>query len=161
MGRMSLLTGKQEPIDLMSAHKSDVRTQFATLCFRMVRDKPEILLVTSRGTKRWIVPKGWPMDGKTPSECAEIEAWEEAGVRGKVYERCLGLFSYHKLLEPKKELPCVAMLYAMKVKTVSANYPEMDQRRRKWLSPKKAAARIAEPELAEIIRNFHPRFVTG
>ncbi|MFC6583776.1 NUDIX hydrolase [Sulfitobacter aestuariivivens] len=54
-----------------------MRTQFAALCYRVKKGKVQVLLVTSRGTKRWIVPKGWPMDGKTPAQSAALEAWEE------------------------------------------------------------------------------------
>jgi len=155
----SPLTMAEAPIDLTDVHKSDVRTQFGALCFRMVRGKPEVLLVTSRRTKRWIVPKGWPMDGKTPSESAEIEAWEEAGVRGKVYDRCLGVYSYRKSMEDDEDLSCVTMIYAMKVREFAANYPEVEERKRKWLRPKKAAALVDEPDLAHMIRNFDPQQV--
>ncbi len=150
---------KQAPISLMSARKSDLRTQFAALCFRITADKPEILLITSRRSKRWIIPKGWPVDGCTPSQSALTEAWEEAGVRGKVYEQVLGLYSYHKAIGPEKGVPCVAMVFPVKVKSLARDYPEAGQRKRKWLRPKKAAALVAEPELAEIIRHFHPRLL--
>lgn len=146
----------QIPIDMNDAHKSGLRTQFGALCFRMIRGKPEILLITSRKKKRWIVPKGWPMDGKTPAESAEIEAWEEAGVRGRMYDRCLGVYSYLKARDGKSDLPCVTMLYALKVRECASEYPEAHQRSRKWLSPKKAAARVAEPDLAHMIRYFDP-----
>ncbi len=156
---MTVLDTQQAPIALKDAHKSDVRTQFAALCYHMVRDKPEILLITSRRSRRWIIPKGWPIDGKTPAQVALTEAWEEAGVQGKVHERCLGLFSYHKALGAERGVPCVAMVYAVRVKSLAADYPEADQRKRKWLRPKKAAALITEPELAHIVRNFHPRLL--
>ncbi len=155
-GAMTRLEFKQEPIDLMDAHKSDVRTQFAALCYRMVKDKPEVLLITSRRTRRWIIPKGWPMDGVTPANCALTEAWEEAGVRGKVYDQCLGLFSYYKATGPETGLPCVAMVYPVRVKSLAKDYPEADERKRRWARRKKAAALVTEPELARIIRNFHP-----
>ncbi|QIE47448.1 NUDIX hydrolase [Pseudohalocynthiibacter aestuariivivens] len=154
---MTVLGAKQVPIALLDANKSDVRTQFAALCYRMVKDKPQILLITSRRTGRWIIPKGWPMDGETPANIALTEAWEEAGVRGKVNERCLGLYSYHKSLGAERGMPCVAMVYAVRVKSLVAKYPEAGQRKRKWLRPKKAAALVNEPELAHIIANFHPR----
>ena len=150
-----------EPIDLNDAHKSDVRTQFGALCFRMVRGKPEVLLVTSRGTGRWIVPKGWPMDGKTPAQSAEIEAWEEAGVRGRIYERCLGLYSYRKSIDEGDDVPCVTMVYALKVREMTDDYPEAHERKRKWMRPKKAAAMVDEPDLAHLILNFAPAQVKG
>ncbi len=153
---MSLQAILQMPLALPAAEKTEVRTQFAALCYRMVRDKPEILLITSRGSGRWIVPKGWPMPGKTPANIALAEAWEEAGVRGRAYEHCLGVYSYTKAVGPERGLPCLAMVYPIRVKTLAGKYPEAGQRKQKWLRPKKAAARVAEPELAHIIRAFDP-----
>jgi 8-oxo-dGTP pyrophosphatase MutT (NUDIX family) len=147
------------PIALRPRIKSDMRTQFAALCYRMTNDKPEILLVTSRGSGRWILPKGWPIPGKTPGECALIEAWEEAGVRGKAHEQCLGLFSYNKSTDPSNSLPCLGLVFPVKVRSLANDYPEADQRKRKWMRPKKAAARVDEPELAAILRHFDPRLL--
>ena len=153
---MTLHKVKQEPIDLQSASKSDVRTQFAALCYRVVDGETQVLLITSRGTGRWIIPRGWPMDNKTPSEAARIEAWEEAGVKGKAYQVTLGLYSYTRNIGAEEQVPCVAMVYPVKVKSVEDDYPEAGQRKRKWLSPQKAAKRVAEPELANIIKGFDP-----
>ncbi len=156
-GPMTVHKAKQSPINLQSAAKSDVRTQFAALCFRISKGKPEILLITARRSGRWIIPRGWPMDSKTPSEAALIEAWEEAGVTGKAYEQSLGLYSYTRDIGEDQEVPCVAMVYPVKVKSLGDDYPEKGQRERKWLSPKKAAARVSEPELAHIIKGFEPK----
>jgi len=87
---------KQLPISLHGARKGEVRSQFAALCYRIKRGKVQVLLVTSRGSKRWIVPKGWPMEGKTPAASAKQEAWEEAGVYGRSVGSCLGVYSYAK-----------------------------------------------------------------
>ncbi|MHA6263680.1 NUDIX hydrolase [Arenibacterium sp. CAU 1754] len=148
---------KQLPIRTRTSRKGDVRTQFAALCYRVKQGKLKILLVTSRGSGRWIVPKGWPMDKQTPAAAAAQEAWEEAGVVGKAQDRCLGLYSYLKTMENgKQQLPCVAMVYPVLVQSLAADFPEKDQRRRKWFSPRKAAARVAEPELARMLRDFDP-----
>jgi 8-oxo-dGTP pyrophosphatase MutT (NUDIX family) len=146
---------KQLPISITPACKSDMRSQFAALCYRIVKGKPEVLLVTSRRTGRWIVPKGWPMPGRTPAASAAGEAWEEAGVVGKAVDQCLGLFSYQKEHDGGW-LPCVALVYPVEVKSLARRFPERGQRRRKWLSPKKAAARVSEPELARILLDFDP-----
>lgn len=148
---------KQLPISLHGARKGDVRTQFAALCYRIKRGKLQILLVTSRGSKRWIVPKGWPMEGKTPAESARQEAWEEAGVTGKPDGNCLGVYSYAKDLGDMDDLPCLAMLYPVAVKSLAKRYPERGQRRRRWVSRKRAAKMVAEPELAQLILDFDPR----
>ncbi len=154
---MMMHSPKQEPINLQSAAKHDVRTQFAALCFRVVDGKTKILLITSRNSGRWIIPRGWPMDSKTPSETAQTEAWEEAGVRGKAYELSLGLYSYIRDIRDDYSLPCVAMVYPVRVDKLEKKFPEKGQRRRKWMSPKKAAKRVSEPELAQIIKGFDPK----
>lgn len=158
---MSKFRAKQVPIILNDREKTDVRTQFAALCYRVVDGKVKVLLITSRRTGRWIIPKGWPVDGKTPIESALTEAWEEAGVEGRVSGDCLGLFSYQKNIEDADELPCVAMVYPLKVKTLAANYPEKGQRKRRWMSPKKASEKVDEPELARILKNFDPERLRG
>lgn len=150
---------KQLPITTFGAHKTDVRTQFAALPYRVKNDQVEVLIITSRGTGRWIVPKGWPMDGKTPAQCALVEAWEEAGVNGKAENRCLGIFSYQKTLT-KDELPVMAMVYPVRVKSLSNSFPEAKERRRKWVSRKKAAKLVNEPELSRIILDFDPRVIS-
>ena len=104
---------KQLPISLQGARKGEVRTQFAALCYRVRQGKVQVLLITSRGAKRWIVPKGWPMDAKTPGAAAAREAWEEAGVRGRVTGGCLGVYSYTKEMDDGEMLPVVAMLLSL------------------------------------------------
>lgn len=148
---------KQLPISVGGAKKSDVRTQFAALCYRVVKDKVQVLVISSRGTGRWIVPKGWPMDGKTPAEAALQEAWEEAGVIGKVVSAPLGLYSYQKVQENAPDFPCIAVVYAVKVKSLSKDFPEAGERRVKWVGRKKAAKLVDEPELSRILRDFDPR----
>lgn len=148
---------KQLPISLPGVRKGDVRSQFSALCFRVRSGKVQVLLITSRGAKRWIVPKGWPMNAKTPADAALQEAWEEAGVTGRVTSGCLGVFSYVKDLGEGQMLPVVAMLYPVEVKALATDYPEAGQRRRKWMSRKKAMKLVREPELARMIRDFEPR----
>lgn len=148
---------EQRRITLGQAPKTGVRTQFAALCYRLSNGKPEFCLVTSRRTRRWIVPKGWPVDGATPIEAAAAEAYEEAGLEGKVHPLPAGLYSYLKIDETGKEnLPCVVVVYPMKVRKVLNSWPEEKDRRRKWFSRRKAADRVSEPELRQIILNFDP-----
>ncbi|MBW4707686.1 NUDIX hydrolase [Roseobacter sp. YSTF-M11] len=151
---------KQLPISISGARKSDVRTQFAALCYRIHHKKVQVLMITSRGSRRWIVPKGWPMDGMTPADSAAQEAWEEAGVRGKSDGRCLGIFSYNKETDDNGAFPCLVMVYAVQVQELASDFPEMGQRHRKWMSRKKAAKVVDEPELARILLDFDPRIPT-
>lgn len=146
----------QAPISLNGGQKDDLRIQFAALCWRRKRGKLQILLITSRGSKRWIIPKGWPMDGKTPAASALVEAWEEGGVVGQVRGQCLGVYSYAKTGEDGA-VPCLAMLYPVKVKTLAKQFPEKGQRKRLWCSRQKAARLVDAPDLARLIRDFDPR----
>jgi 8-oxo-dGTP pyrophosphatase MutT (NUDIX family) len=146
---------QQQEIVLGGAAKTDLRTQFAALCYRIKNEKVQFCLVTSRRSGRWIVPKGWPMNGQTPMDAAATEAFEEAGVRGKIEPRPIGVFSYYKV-HSKNELPCIAVVYPLKVKKVFRTWPERKERNRKWLSRKKAAALVDDAELSQIILRFQP-----
>lgn len=147
---------KQMPIEFSKAGKSDVRSQFAALCYRVVDKKHQILLVTARNSGRWIIPKGWPMNGKTPADAALREAWEEAGVLGKASAQIVGLYSYSKQTGDGN-LPCVGLVFPIRVKSLARKYPERNQRKRKWFSPKKAAQKVTDPELARILLKFDPK----
>lgn len=149
----------QSPLRLGAAPKSETRTQFGALCFRRSKGKTaahEILLVSSRDTGRWIVPKGWPVHGETPAGAAAMEAWEEAGVRGRVYDMCVGHFSYQKYIDEELALPVIVGVFPIEVQRMDKDFPEAAVRKRKWLSPKKAARRVTEPELRQIIATFDP-----
>lgn len=148
---------KQLPISIPGARKGDVRSQFAALCYRIRRGKVQVLLITSRGSKRWIVPKGWPMDGETPARAALQEAWEEAGVTGRSVGGCLGVYSYDKTMPDGEIIPVLVLLYPVEVKALAKNFPEVGQRRRKWVSRKKAMKMVSEPDLGRLIRDFDPR----
>lgn len=151
----------QLPLSLHGARKSEVRTQFAALCYRVKKGKVQVLLVTSRRSRRWIVPKGWPMDGKTPEASALQEAWEEAGVNGKVAGPCVGIYSYAKDIGEEDDLACLAMVYPIAVKSLSKKFPEVGQRKRRWVSRKKAARLVQEPDLGRLIVGFDPTARNG
>lgn len=153
---MSVTKIKQEALKLPDHNKRDVRTQFGALCWRQRDDEVQVLLVTSRRSRRWILPKGWPMPDVTPAEAALTEAWEEAGVVGKVKPVCLGIFSYQKELPGDSNLPCVVAVFPVKVKALEKSWPEKEQRQRRWHSLNQAANLVAEPELSAILKNFDP-----
>lgn len=145
------------PVDMLGSKKTAMRTQFAALCYRMRKGLPEVLLVTSRRTRRWIIPKGWPNHGMTPAQSAALEALEEAGVEGRIYEVSIGLYTYAKQNASGNDIPCAVSVFPLKVKTVHSTYLEKKQRRRKWMPPHKAAKLVQEPELAHLLRDFDPR----
>lgn len=120
----------------------------------------EILLVTTRQTRRWIIPKGWPIKGLKPPKSAAREAFEEAGVRGKVGSKSLGVFAYDKLLDSDGiAVRCEVRVFPLLVKRQSENWPEAKQRRVQWVEPSKAVALIKEPELRAIVASFAERFI--
>ncbi|MBJ3763458.1 NUDIX hydrolase [Maribius pontilimi] len=155
---MDLSEPVARPMKLLSGGKRDVRTQFGALCWRVRDGKLQILLVTTRRTKRWVVPKGWPVDGATPAEAAATEAFEEAGVTGRVSDYPLGIFTYTKELEGD-DLPCVVAVFPLRVKKVHKTWPEASERSRRWVSPRKAARLVHEPELARMLLHFDPKSV--
>ena len=154
---MTVVKTKLKPLRLDIVHKHDVRTQFGALCYRIRDGKIQILLITSRGTGRWIIPKGWPVDGETPAGAAATEAYEEAGVEGKLSNVCLGIYSYTKTLPKNDSMPCVVAVFPFHVKRLLKDFPEAGQRKRKWMSLKKAAKLISHPELVQIIEHFDPK----
>jgi 8-oxo-dGTP pyrophosphatase MutT (NUDIX family) len=132
------------------------RNQMGALCWRMHGNRPEVLLITSRDTRRWIIPKGWPMADLAPGDTALREAWEEAGVEGRGSDRSLGFFAYRKGLSDQSSVPCVVEVFPVRVDRLADRYPEKGQRRRKWFSPEKAARKVDEPDLRALILSFVP-----
>ena len=131
------------------------RFQVAALCYRKSGGRKEVLLITTRGTGRWMLPKGWPMDGKSAAEAAGIEAWEEAGVKpAKVGRKPVGEFHYIKHHNKGLQEPCSATVYPIRVDEMVDDYPEAGQRQRKWVPAKKAADLVEEQGLKDLLRAF-------
>jgi 8-oxo-dGTP pyrophosphatase MutT (NUDIX family) len=139
--------------------KLAVRVQYGALPYRFSQDAAlEILLVTTRGTRRWIVPKGWPIRGLRPAKSAAREAFEEAGVTGRIGAKPIGLFSYDKLGdETGGSTTCEVKVYPLLVKRQSHVWPESHQRTTQWVEPSRAIAMIKEPELKKIVAAFAKR----
>jgi 8-oxo-dGTP pyrophosphatase MutT (NUDIX family) len=131
------------------------RVQYAALPYRLNGEsRPEVMLVTSRDTRRWIIPKGWPQKGKAPHLSAAREAFEEAGVTGAVSRRSVGTFSYAKRLKKGGVVECEVRVFALQVKRQQRQWPEMNQREVMWLSASVAARTVREPMLGRIIRRL-------
>ncbi|MFA3916433.1 NUDIX hydrolase [Ruegeria hyattellae] len=127
--------------------------QVAALCVRGREKKQEVLMITSRGSGRWVVPKGWPIDGKTGAEAAVQEAWEEAGVLAEqVDEDPVGSFDYGKGLKDGTTQPVRVSVYRVRVDTLVDEFPEAGQRERRWMPPGEAANLVAEPKLQDLLR---------
>ena len=117
--------------------------------------------MTSRDTGRWIIPKGWLIPDLSAAASAAREAWEEAGVEGVVADLPIGMFAYDKVIGPAQAIPCLVSVYPLQVTRLRNRFPEALQRQRKWFSPEKAAKKVAEPELADMIRSFSPPRTPG
>jgi 8-oxo-dGTP pyrophosphatase MutT (NUDIX family) len=135
------------------------RVQYGALPYRLSNgSRAEFMLVTSRETRRWIIPKGWPKKGKSPHQLAAREAFEEAGVRGSIAKRSLGSFSYKKGLKEGGIVECEVRVFPLKVKRQSKEWPEKNERKVKWLPAAKAAEKVKEPMLSKLIRRLARRY---
>lgn len=126
--------------------------QIAALPWRQRADGDvEFLLVTSRISGHWLIPKGWPMTGRSPAQAALQEALEEAGVKGKAQNRPIGRYVYDKILKDGTIIPCSVKIFSMAVTQELDEWPEMHQRERRWFSQPEAAAAVTEEGLAEFL----------
>lgn len=128
--------------------------QVAALCMDPATGR--LLLITSRGTKRWIIPKGWPMTGRSAAGAALREAWEEAGVCGRAQESPVGQYAYNKKQGRGLGIPINVQVYLIRVTGLDDDYPEAGERERKWFTPAEAADLVDETELKALLRNFRP-----
>ena len=129
--------------------------QYAALVWRpSASGAIEVLLITSRDTRRWVVPKGWPIKGLRPHQTAAWEAWEEAGVEGRTGARKIGVFDYDKRLSGGALQPVRVKVYPLRVETEHDEWPEAGQRERIWLPPEEAAGRVDEPGLSRLLAGF-------
>jgi 8-oxo-dGTP pyrophosphatase MutT (NUDIX family) len=136
---------------IAQARKEGALQQVAALPYRYREDgRIDFLVITSRGTKRLIVPKGWPMKGKPDCKAAAIEAHEEAGVRGEIVNQPIGSFSYMKALDDIS-VPVTANVFPLEVKKIKSRWKEGASRKRKWMSATDAAAVLSDRGLAELV----------
>jgi 8-oxo-dGTP pyrophosphatase MutT (NUDIX family) len=127
--------------------------QSAALPYRWSRSGLEVMLVTSRTTRRWVLPKGSVGNGLTAYEAAVLEAYEEAGVDGRIGRSCIGVYGYTKRNE-KKQKRCLVKVFPLRVACVLPDWPERRQRRRQWVSFRVAVARVQEASLRKILVGF-------
>ena len=132
------------------------RRQAAALVFRTSGQCGlEILLVNSRGTGRAVMPKGWLIAGEQGYQAAAREAYEEAGIQGKIDRTPIGNYEYRKKRADQDELVPVEV-YPLKISRQRKKWPEQGCRKLRWLPPAEAANLVDEPMLAALIRWFTP-----
>lgn len=137
--------------------------QYGALPYRFTKsDAPEILLVTTRQTKRWIIPKGWPIKGLKPAKSAAREAYEEAGIRGSVKTKAIGIFAHEKRSDKDGiTIPCDVRVFPLLVKRQSKAWPESEQRVAQWLEPTVALSLVEEESLRSLIFSFMERLAAN
>jgi 8-oxo-dGTP pyrophosphatase MutT (NUDIX family) len=133
------------------------RKQYAALPFIFSVDSIEVCLITSRETARWIIPKGWPQKGLAPHELAALEAFEEAGLKGRTETIAVGRFHYVKHLDDGSEVECDVRVYPMLVEYQAINWPEQDQRTSIWVELDRAVELVDEEELSILLSRFNPK----
>ena len=129
------------------------RQQFAALPFRRAENL-QVMLVSSRETRRWVLPKGWPMKGVKPHSVAAIEALEEAGLQGKIAKQSIGAYHYVKRMPNGAALLCEVSVFPFRVDKQRKNWLERDQRMTGWFDATEAADLVDEPELRDLILEF-------
>lgn len=137
-----------------SGNKSGKRRQVAALPWRGDGPTLEILLVSSRETRRWVIPKGWPMKDKLDHQAAAQEAYEEAGLDGLIVEQAIGDYEYLKRLKSGAARLVKVDVYPMKITGEHATWPEKGQRTLQWMAPVEAALAVQEPQLRDLIARF-------
>jgi 8-oxo-dGTP pyrophosphatase MutT (NUDIX family) len=136
----------------LSRHVSEHRiTQYGAIAWRPAAAGVEVLLITSRETRRWVVPRGNVIKGLAPHMSAAQEAYEEAGIRGRMGTEPIGLYHYQKKLRLGRVVPAEVHLYPLEVTDELDEWPERHQRERRWFAPGEAAASVEEPELKALI----------
>jgi 8-oxo-dGTP pyrophosphatase MutT (NUDIX family) len=113
-----------------------------------------VLLITSRNNGKWMLPKGWPIDGKSDAQSAAQEAFEEAGVRGKVGEHPVGSYAYIKLFDDGSTKPSQAVVFSLRVSKLLRDWREKGERKRKWFRAAKAAQVVHEADLGRFLANL-------
>src|SRR5512133_3085754 len=147
--------GQSTAASMTNASKPAVvkRVQYGALPYRLRTGsrRPQFMLITSRESRRWVIPKGWPKKGKSPQHSAAREAFEEAGVVGAVDKRSVGSFSYEKRLKSGAVVVCDVRVFPLEVRHQSKGWPEKQERVIRWLSASQAAEKVEEPMLRRII----------
>jgi len=130
------------------------KSQIAALPWRSAGDAVEVLMITSRQSRHWLLPKGWPMKGKSPSEAAAREAYEEAGIEGTMAEKAVGSYEYDKLQPDGASIRCRVKVFPMQVACERDDWKEAAARERRWMDLPTAAELAFEPGLAGLLRTL-------
>lgn len=126
----------------------------AALPFVYYEMELKILLISDRKKKKWLIPKGWPVNGLTFPQSAAKEAQEEAGVKGIISPQPLSDFGYHKKTTKWQTIPCRVIVYGFLVTDQDAEWKEKDQRDRLWCSLPQAIDKVNEQNLTKMLKTI-------
>ena len=133
------------------------RQQVGVLPYRVGEDgQVRILLITSRQSRNWIVPKGNLMPGRSWTEAAAQEAFEEAGVVGQIDDVAIGQYRYQKARPLGLGRPCVVTIFPFEVERQETEWPEQHERSQCWATLGAAARMVRNRELGRVIAAFSP-----
>jgi len=130
----------------MSQNPAWIYNQSGVIPYRHTARGIELMLITSRKRKRWVIPKGIVERHLSPAASAVQEAWEEAGLSGDVSAEPVGLYRYQKWGGT-----CRVKVFLLRVEAVAETWPESAIRSREWVNVSEAAQRVNEPDLKQII----------
>jgi len=112
-----------------------------------------VLLLTSRETKRWNIPKGWPMKGRSGGEAAAKEALDEAGLVGRPSKKPIGSYTYFKRRDAHFDF-CRVDVYLLPLDKQRKSWREKGQRDAQWFTLQEAAALVEEPGLVGLLNDL-------
>ena len=135
----------------------EIYTQVAALPYIFIKDDPLVCLITTRETKRLVIPKGWPKLGVPSYEMASIEAKEEAGLIGIIDKKTIGTYNYKKRLHIFAKVTCEVEVYPLKVEQQLIDFPEKNQRNLHWLTINEAAENVQEAEFSELLLSLEEK----
>jgi 8-oxo-dGTP pyrophosphatase MutT (NUDIX family) len=150
------------PVARKAAARLPRHRQYGAIPLRFgSRDQLEVLLVTSRGSGRWVIPKGWPMRNRTPAGTARREAYEEAGVKGRLLsKKPIGSYRYFKRDESFTG-EILVRVFLLAVEQQKKDWPERGERRTRWFTVRAAAVLVKERDLARLLRSVPGMLVNG
>ena len=118
------------------------------------RNRIEVMLMTSRGSGRWVIPKGWPIPKRTPAGTARREAYEEAGIKGRLLSR-KPIGSYRYIKADEEEIgEILVQVFVLNVEEQKRDWPECDERRTRWFPALRAAALVKEGDLSRLMKSL-------
>lgn len=134
-------------------------TQYGVIPYRIVEGEVVFLMITSRRSANWVFPKGSPIKGLSSTETAAQEAFEEAGIRGKVGDEAVGYYLHPRNKDASKRDK--VKLYPMLVTEQLDEWEEEEERFRHWALLPQVKQLMASKRAARLAAELHRRIRDG